>query len=65
MVELRYNSETFSHGIAPISYNWQCANNVLKMYLPGDVKGLEHGQKFIHQSIRLRNNENRDDKAIF
>jgi hypothetical protein len=35
------------------------------MYLPRDVKGLDHGQKFVHQSIRLRNNENRDDKAIF
>lgn len=42
-VELRHNDEVFSHGVAPISYNWQCASNFLKMYLPRDVKGLAQG----------------------
>lgn len=35
---MRYNNETFSHGIAPISYSWNSSHqSVLKSFLPQDI----------------------------
>jgi len=37
---LRHNEETFSHGIAPISYSWNSSNqNVLSLNLATKVSG--------------------------
>ena len=37
---LKYNEETFTHGIAPISFNWNISNsNVLQLNLPQKSEG--------------------------
>jgi hypothetical protein len=37
---LKHNEETFTHGIAPISYNWNSSNqNVLALNLPNKIGG--------------------------
>jgi len=38
---LKYYQETFTHGIAPISYSWNCSNpNILSLSIPSkaDIK---------------------------
>lgn len=37
---LKYKNETFSHGIAPVSFAWNCSHHaILKAYLPEDHFG--------------------------
>lgn len=37
---LKFNDETFSHGIAPISYSWNTSNqNVLTLNLGSKISG--------------------------
>lgn len=49
IVELKHGKETFSFGIAPISYSWNCSSpNVLKAYFPRDLNSLPQGSKFVH-----------------
>ncbi len=39
---LKHNDEAFTHGIAPISYNWNSTNqNVLALNLPNKLGGGE------------------------
>lgn len=35
---LKYENENFSHGIAPLSYNWESSDGrVVSLQLPGDI----------------------------
>lgn len=52
---LKFNSEYFTHGIAPISYSWTSNDGrVLSLDLPVDSS---------QKSRRVRNNQRNDDDA--
>jgi hypothetical protein len=64
---LKYNLETFTHGLAPISYNWNCSNpNILTMQLPTktDTTNSLTGTVMM-VSKKVRNNEQNDNNAVF
>jgi len=51
---LKYRDEYFSHGIAPISYSWNCSqSHILQLQFPSkhEVGGL------LMQNKQIRNNE--------
>jgi hypothetical protein len=53
---LKYDTEYFNHGIAPISYAWNCSSSrVLTLELPHDVS----------RQRKLRNNLKNDENAQF
>lgn len=69
---LKYGQETFSHGIAPLSFSWNCSDrSILKPYLPQDhfeehqVSGHDRSAFINQNSITLRNNKRGDDQAKF
>jgi hypothetical protein len=61
-VELKHNQETFSIGVAPISYAWNVSDaSVLKTYLPKDG----HSQTLYgSSSVSVRNNYDRRDRQF-
>jgi hypothetical protein len=47
---LKYENENFSHGIAPLSYNWESSDSrVVSLQLPGEIlqksKNIWNGDK--------------------
>lgn len=66
---LKYNAETFTHGIAPISYNWNCSNpNILSMQFPSKTNLTSTSaltSALMMVSKKIRNNELGDYNAVF
>mmetsp|Transcript_27408 Transcript_27408/g.20561 ORF Transcript_27408/g.20561 Transcript_27408/m.20561 type:complete len:254 (-) Transcript_27408:492-1253(-) len=65
---LKYNSEIFSHGVAPISYSWNCSNlNIVGIQLPiKDGVQQVYGSNLVMTSKKIRDNElNRNDVTFF
>jgi len=58
---LKYQQETFTHGIAPISYSWNCSNpNILSLSFPSktDIKQSNVlTTSLIMASKKIRDNE--------
>ena len=69
-VVLKYNNEYFHHGIAPISYNWNCnPERVLQLDIPTKQDlASTHGMapnNLVMTSKYVRNNLENNDKASF
>lgn len=66
---LKYHQETFTHGIAPISYSWNCSNpNILGLQLPskGESQSMLMGSSVFMASRKIRDNhENKNDAVFF
>jgi len=74
---LKHNDETFTHGIAPISYNWNSTNqNVLALNLPNKLGGGESTSNalatmvarnalVVFQNKKIRDNESNNNNAVF
>jgi len=63
-VELKHNNETFTHGVAPLSFSWNCSDfNILKPYLSSKVENsASHSRP---SSITLRDNSKNIEKKVF
>ncbi len=65
---LKYQNEYFTHGIAPISYAWNCTSpTILSLSLPAksDITGGVLQNSLIMASKKIRNNEFGDNQATF
>jgi hypothetical protein len=66
---LKYYQETFTHGVAPISYNWNCSNpNILSLNFPSksDIKQSSAlTTTLIMASKKIRDNEQNTNDAVF
>ena len=73
---LKHSDETFSHGIAPISYSWNSSNqNVLSLNLVTKVSGepsmnalatsVGRSALVVFQNKKIRDNENNNNNAVF
>ena len=66
---LKFHQETFTHGIAPISYNWNCSNpNILSLSIPSkqDIKQSQVlSSSLIMASKKIRDNEQNYNEAVF
>ena len=63
---LKYNNELFTHGIAPISYSWNCSNpTILQLSLPAKSNEASLATSLIMASKNIRNNEIGDSSATF
>jgi hypothetical protein len=61
---LKFGTEYFNHGIAPISYSWNCsAGRTLSLELPTD--SLMSANILMQKTKRLRNNKLNEDNALF
>ena len=57
MVQLKHGEETFSFGIAPISFNWNASSqSILKTYLPRDTSSQSAMAKVGASSLMIRDN---------
>jgi hypothetical protein len=62
---LKYNNETFSHGIAPISWDWNCSHsNILKPHFPTDFDQVAQQQPHHVQTKVIRDNKARQNKVF-
>ena len=63
MAVLKYGEELFHHGIAPISYSWNCTEGrVLALDIPTKQ---ELANNLVMTSRYIRNNEKNNDKIEF
>lgn len=73
---LKHNEETFTHGIAPISYSWNSSNqNVLALNLPNKIGGESSSNALattvarhslvVFSNKKIRDNENNNNNAVF
>lgn len=64
---LKYQQETFTHGIAPISYAWNCSNpNVLQLNFPSKSdSSAPLTSSLVMSSKKIRDNENNNNNAVF
>lgn len=66
---LKYNEETFTHGIAPISYSWNISNpSILHLNLPhkANVTQVAHASTALVLSNKnIRDNEHNNNNAVF
>ena len=65
---LKYQNEYFTHGIATISYAWNCTSpTILSLSLPAksDITGDVLQNSLIMASKKIRNNEFGDNEATF
>jgi len=55
---LKYHGETFTHGVAPISYSWNCSNpNIVNIQLPiKDGVQQIYGSNIVMASKKIRDN---------
>lgn len=65
---LKYQQEIFTHGIAPISYSWNCTSpTILSLSFPAksDMNSGSLATTLIMASKNIRNNEHGDNSAKF
>lgn len=69
MAVLKHQHETFNHGIAPLSYNWDTASSqVLSLHEPSkEYLAERHGiaSSMVMTSTKVRNNQLNDDQSQF
>jgi|LauGreDrversion4_2_1035121.scaffolds.fasta_scaffold13347_2 hypothetical protein len=64
MAILKFNEETFTHGIAPISYSWNISNpSVIQLNLPHAKS--EVSTALVLSNKKIRDNEHNNNNAVF